>query len=111
MTKEKDMAKVEGLNIRELRYYVRIIIPDDLKATYGKSRVNPSLGTSDRRAATLLATLKRAEWLADFEAKRSALKPSAVAAMTLPLDCVSHNRAHALTCLASHSLSNCIGLT
>ena len=31
--------------------------------------------------------------------------------VTLPLDCVSHNRAHALTCLASHSLSNCIGLT
>ena len=30
--------------------------------------------------------------------------------LTLPLDCVSHNRAHALTCLASHSLSNCIGL-
>ena len=31
--------------------------------------------------------------------------------MTLPLDCVSHNRAHELACLASHSLSNCIGLT
>ena len=31
--------------------------------------------------------------------------------LTLPLDCVSHSRAHALACLASHSLSNCIGLT
>ena len=31
--------------------------------------------------------------------------------LTLPLDCVSHNRAHELACLASHSLSNCIGLT
>ena len=31
--------------------------------------------------------------------------------VTLPLDCVSHSRAHALACLASHSLSNCIGLT
>jgi putative transposase len=31
--------------------------------------------------------------------------------LTLPLDCVSHNRTHALACLASHSLSNCIGLT
>ena len=31
--------------------------------------------------------------------------------MTLPLDCVSHNRDHELACLASHSLSNCIGLT
>ena len=31
--------------------------------------------------------------------------------LILPLDCVSHNRAHELACLASHSLSNCIGLT
>ena len=31
--------------------------------------------------------------------------------MTLSLDCVSHNRAHELACWASHSLSNCIGLT
>ncbi len=33
------------------------------------------------------------------------------ARLTLPLDCVSHNRAHELAFLASHSLSNCIGLT
>ena len=31
--------------------------------------------------------------------------------LTLPLDSVSHNRDHELACLASHSLSNCIGLT
>ena len=31
--------------------------------------------------------------------------------VTLPLDSVSHNRDHELACLASHSLSNCIGLT
>ena len=30
--------------------------------------------------------------------------------LTLPLDCVSHNRAHELACMASHSLSNCFGL-
>ena len=43
--------------------------------------MNIALGTSDRREATLLATMKRAEWLADFEAKRAARNPSAVAAI------------------------------
>jgi integrase len=80
--KEKDMAKVEGLNVRGSRYYVRVVIPDDLQTAYGKRRVNLSLGTSDRREATLLATLKRAEWLADFESKRSALAPSQLAVVS-----------------------------
>lgn len=76
------MAKVEGLNLRVSRYYVRIVIPDDLRKAYGKARVNLSLGTSDRKAATLLATLRRAEWLAGFDAKRSELNPSPVDAIT-----------------------------
>ena len=76
------MAKVEGLNVRGLKYYVRIVIPDDLVLAYGKARVNLSLGTSDRREATLLATLKRAEWLAGFEARRSTLKPATLAAVS-----------------------------
>ena len=77
-----DMAKVEGLNLRGSRYYVRILIPDDLQKVYGKARVNLSLNTSDRKAATLLATLRRAEWLAGFDAKRSELNPSPVDAIT-----------------------------
>ncbi len=72
------MAKVEGLNLRGSRFYVRILVPDDLLKVYGKARVNLALGTSDRREATLLATVKRAEWLADFEAQRSELAPSKI---------------------------------
>ena len=34
------MAKVEGMNVRGLRHYVRTIVTDDLKAAYGKSCVN-----------------------------------------------------------------------
>jgi integrase len=64
------MAKVEGLNLRGSRWHVRIIVPDDLKDHYGKSRVNLALGTGDRKEAVHLATLKRAEWLSDFAAKR-----------------------------------------
>lgn len=76
------MAQVEGLNQRGSRWSVRIIIPDDLREVFGKARVNVALGTSDRRDATLLATLKRAQWLADFEAKRAERNPSQIAAVT-----------------------------
>lgn len=75
------MAKVEGLNLRGSRFFVRIVIPLDLRKVYGKASVNPALGTSDRRDATLLAILKRGEWGAEFEAKRSELAPSTVDAI------------------------------
>lgn len=89
------MAKVEGLNLRGSRYCVRIIIPDDLQRAYGKARVNLALGTSERREATLLATLKRAEWLADFETKRSALTPSAIDVVTPELAALLAERVRA----------------
>lgn len=76
------MAQVEGLNLRGSRWYVRIVIPDDLRAAFGKDRVNIALGTSDRREATLLATMKRAEWLADFEAKRAEQNPASLASIS-----------------------------
>jgi len=76
------MAQVEGLNARGTRWYVRIVIPDDLRGAYGKARVNLALGTSDRKEAVLRGTLERAKWLADFEAKRAALKPTRIAAIT-----------------------------
>lgn len=76
------MAQVEGLNLRGSRWHVRILIPDSLTEVYGKTRVNPALGTSDRKEATLLATIKRAEWLADFDSKRSALNATPAAALT-----------------------------
>lgn len=93
------MAQVEGLNLRGSRYYVRIVIPDDLREVYGKARVNLALGTSDRREATLLATIKRAEWLADFEAKKVALKPTRIAAITpdLAVHLAAKVRVHVLS--------------
>jgi len=73
---------VIGLSQRGSRWYVLIIIPPDLHEAYGKRRINIALGTSDRREATLLGTLKRAEWLADFEAKRHELNPTALASVS-----------------------------
>ncbi len=93
------MAQVEGLNLRGSRWYVRIVIPDDLRAAFGKDRVNIALGTSDRREATLLATMKRAEWLADFEAKRAEQNPA-------PLPSISPDLASHLAALVRvHVLS------
>jgi hypothetical protein len=63
--KEKDMAQVEGLNLRGSRWYVRTLLPNDLQDAYGSARKNISLETSERPQAVLKAPLKRAEWLAD----------------------------------------------
>lgn len=76
------MAKVEGMHLRGSRWYVRILVPKDLQAAFGRSRLDLSLGTSDRREATLQATLKRAHWLATFETKRRELSPATVDAVT-----------------------------
>jgi integrase len=73
---------VDGLNLRGSRYYLRVLIPEDLREVYGRTRVNLALGTSERREATLLGTIKRAEWLADFEAKRRELSPAALDEVT-----------------------------
>lgn len=89
------MAKVEGLNRRGSRFSVRIVIPMDLHEVYGKSRVNIALGTSDLREATLLGTIRRAEWLAEFEAKRCELAPAAVDAVTPELAALLAERVRA----------------
>lgn len=76
------MASVTGMHQRGSRWYVRIMVPQDLQAAFGRSRLDLSLGTSDRREATLQATLKRAHWLATFETKRRELSPATVDAVT-----------------------------
>lgn len=93
---KSDMAQVEGLNLRGSRYCVKIIIPGDLTAIYGKARVNPSLGTSDRREAVLRATIKRAEWLADFEIKRRTLNATPLEAITPEFSSLLAKRIRAL---------------
>jgi len=76
------MAKVAGLHLRGSRWYVRILIPKELREVYGTSRADIALNTSDRQEAAFLATLKRAEWMADFEAKRSVLNAVPAVAIT-----------------------------
>lgn len=83
MTLEKDMAStLTGLNLRGTRWYINIVIPPDLRQVYGRRAMNLALETSDRREATARGTMKRAEWLAEFAAKRRELKPESLAVIT-----------------------------
>jgi hypothetical protein len=70
------------MHLRGSRWYVRILVPKDLQAAFGRSRLDHPVATSDRREATLQATLKRAHWLATFETKRRELSPATVDAVT-----------------------------
>lgn len=77
------MAKLEGLNQRGDRWYLRIIIPGDLVAAYGgKARLNLALKTSDRREALRLGHALRAEWLAAFDTRRHTLNPQPLPSVT-----------------------------
>ena len=75
-------STLTGLNQRGSRWYLNIVIPPDLRGVYGQRAKNIALGTSDRREATLTGLLRRAEWLADFAAKRRELKPEPLALVT-----------------------------
>lgn len=78
------MATVPGLNLKEGRWHLCIIIPKDLQTEYGKTKVNRALGTSDKAEAVRKGLRKRAEWLEEFETKRQladtrkALSPQAL---------------------------------
>lgn len=76
------MAKPPGCFQRGSVWYIRIIIPAPLVETYGRPQVVLSLGTSDRKEAYRLATLKRAEWEAQFAAKEAALNAVPAVAIT-----------------------------
>ncbi|GAA4004294.1 tyrosine-type recombinase/integrase [Comamonas faecalis] len=99
------MAKVEGLNLRGSRFYVRILIPTDLQATYdGKARVNLALGTGDRREAILRATTLRAQWLTDFEETRRSLNAQAVESIPPELAAVLAERVGAAVLAGDEAL-------
>ncbi|WP_172672133.1 site-specific integrase [Variovorax paradoxus] len=74
-----------GLNLRGTRWYINIVVPPDLREVYGKRAMNLALDTSDRREATARGTMKRAEWLAEFAAKRRELKPQPLSVITREL--------------------------
>ena len=80
---QPDAASVGGI------YQLRIGIPDDLKATYPKTKAGTlptdafrgSLGTSDRATAIVQAHAKIAEVRQEFEERRASLRAKAVPPM------------------------------
>lgn len=66
------MATLIGLHRRGGIYHLRIVVPKDLRARFGRSYFRKSLGTADRSQAELLGTIERARLLALFNtAKQS----------------------------------------
>ncbi|MDH1700614.1 site-specific integrase [Comamonas terrigena] len=77
------MATVEGLNQRGSRWYLLVLTPKDLQASYGgKTKRNIALDTSDKAEAVRKGLRLRAQWLDDFETKRKALNPQVLEAIT-----------------------------
>ena len=77
------MAKLTGLHLRAGVYQLRILIPQDLQASYeGKTKITRSLGTSDLREARVLGTQARANALQGFENKRRSLRPQVISHIT-----------------------------
>ena len=67
------MARLEGLNKRGERWYLRIVIPQELQPAHnGKARMNLALATADRGEALQRGHIIRGKWLATFEAQRKA---------------------------------------
>jgi len=79
MDTAEDTLKDKGLKKRGDVYWARIIIPLDIKPRFGKTKIEKSLTTRDRREATQRNAKFRAEWLAHFEAVRNgSASPQAV---------------------------------
>ncbi|WP_272971498.1 site-specific integrase [Comamonas terrigena] len=77
------MATVEGLNQRGSRWYLLVLTPKDLQASYGgKTKRNIALDTSDKAEAVRKGLRLRAQWLDDFETKRKALNPQVLEVIT-----------------------------
>lgn len=77
------MATVEGVHLRNSRYSIRILIPEELQASYsGKTRVVKALDTSDLREANLRGLRLRLQWLEEFDTKRKALNPQKLESIT-----------------------------
>jgi len=55
------MARLPGLFQRDGVYYVRVMVPLDLRKEYGTTKRVVSLRTSDSRTAKVKATTLRAE--------------------------------------------------
>ena len=84
MNNSDDMAKMPGMFQRKGVWYVRVMIPLDLRGHYpgSKSQVVESLKTSDCTLAKVKATIRRAAHLAQFEQARREPNPLPVERIT-----------------------------
>lgn len=78
--KRDTVAKLTGLFQRGTVWWLRVMIPLDLRPAYGgRTKIVQSLDTTDRRDADRKGSARRAALLQEFEDKRRELNPQPVA--------------------------------
>jgi integrase len=70
----EDLPKVQYMEKRRNRWYMRLTLSKDLKVIYGKTAIIRSLGTSDYYEAKTQLAILLAKWRLDFEEKRKSLQ-------------------------------------
>jgi len=79
---KQDMAKLLGLRLRKGVYQLRVCVPKDLQASYGKQKIIRSLVTHTLRDAALKGAQLMARYLQEFEFKRRSLNSQTVEAIS-----------------------------
>lgn len=77
------MAKLPGLFKRGDIYYLRTVVPNDLRAVYGgRTRLVESLGVTSSAAAKTVGAAQRAIRLREFDERRKELNPRRIERIT-----------------------------
>ena len=83
MSKPDTMAKLPGLHERGGVFQLRVVIPLDLRTSFGgRTKVIHSLKTADRREASIAGARRRAELLQEFKDRRRELNPQPTATLS-----------------------------
>jgi integrase len=105
MSKSDTMAKLPGLHTRGGVYQLRVVIPLDLRPSFGgQTKITHSLKTTDRREASLVGSKRRAELLQEFQDRRRALNPQPAATIGPELGKLLGERVRATVLQNSQSL-------
>jgi hypothetical protein len=92
MSTSKDMPLPTGVLRRGATYYYRRVVPEDLRAAYGKREAVISLRTKDPSEARRLGYLKAAEVEAEFAKARKVLAQETQFAAAPTLDDLTHDQ-------------------
>ena len=79
---DKAVLPPTGMAPRGSTWYVRVVVPPDLRESFGFAARNHATGHSDKRLAIVRALEIRAEWAARFAQRRRELNPEPLPAVS-----------------------------